>query len=339
MSTPTDITSVQVKTSTGVWPATLAVWHNSQELPLSDFQVMLADSPVVPPSWIKPVIGITGGSESGFNTSNANVGPVLARRTYDGALPSSWSAAAAYSDVAAGRHSYWSFKPGVTTFPSDTNAQNNFSDFLDTIPANHNVTIVAWHEPEDNIDNGDWTLEQWGALQDTVGTIVQSKGRAELRFGICTMGPWTFDTRSGRTGWDWDNALNWGLVDVVGIDPYRTSAGSTMSLEQMLTVNNSGSGTGGAALSMMEKILTWGKPVSLMEWGCYNSTEASVVTFIANAYAWMKTWNQSHLSAASGWIESAIWFDYTLTSSDNPLTGIEIPAYAAIVADSKIPPT
>lgn len=340
MSVLANVQTWQVKTDSGVWPATMSIVHNGNEVPLAQGQVLVSDAgggENPPAVWIKPVIGITGGSEAGFNDINAQVGPVLARRTYNGTLPANWSSSLAASDVAAGRHSYWSFKPSVTGFPTDNAAKTAFSNFLDTIPTDHNVTVIAWHEPENDIGNGDWTLNQWGALQDTVGAIVQSKDRPNLRFGICFMGPWTFDSRSPYFGFDWDNALDWNLVDVIGIDPYRTAAGSSMSLQTMLTVRNSGSGTGSAP-SMLERLVPYGKPISIMEWGAYNSTEESVATFITDAYAWMCSWNQTHTTAASGWIESALWFNYTLIGSDNPLTGVEVPAYAAIVADSKIAP-
>lgn len=336
MGSPVDIHTVQVKTASGIMPATLSIWHNGQELPLSGLQVMIPDAPIVTPSWVKPMIGVIGGDEAGFNTIDAQVGYGVVRRTYNTTLPSSWAASNAASDVSAGRLSYWSWKPDVMGFPGDTAAQSAFSAFLDTIPAGHECVIMAWHEPENDIAGGDYTLLQWGALQDAVATIVKSKNRPELRTGICLMGPWTFDTRSGRAGWDWNGALNWSLIDVVGIDPYRTTNGSTMSLQTMLTVNNSGSGTGGSAPSMMAELVSWGKTISIMEWGAYNSTEASVATFITDAYEWMKTWNQGHLSTP---IESAMWYNYTLIGADTPLTGVEVDAYAAIVSDSKVPPS
>ena len=280
----------------------------------------------------KPVIGVTGGNEAGFNAINAQVGPVLACRTYNTTLPASWATSAAASDVAAGRHSYWSWKPAVATFPTSTSQKDAFSAFLDTIPAGHKATIVAWHEPEDDIEGGAWTLAQWTALQNAVSAIVKGKGRPNLRVGVCLMGPWTFDTRSGRTAWDW-SGLNWANIDVVGIDPYRLTTGSTMSLQTLLTVNNSGSGTGGTQPSTMAHLAQWGKPVSLMEWGVANSTEASVATFITQGYAWMKAWNQANPATL---IESALWYNYTLTNTDTPLTGVEVTAYAAAVADSKV---
>jgi len=284
-------------------------------------------------SWKKPIIGIIGGSEAGFNEIDEDVGYVKARRTYNGSLPSSWSNSAAASDVAAGSMSYWSWKPSLTGFPNSTSQKAAFSAFLDTIPAGHETVIVAWHEPEDNIVNGDFTLLEWGQLQDAVNSIVKSKNRPEIRSGMCLMGPWTFDTRSGRTNWDWENCMDWSQLDVVGIDPYRTKSGSELSFEDLLTINNSGSGTGGSMPSMMAKVASWGKPVAIMEWGAYNSTEASVATFITEAYDWMKSWNQSHNVTR---IESALWFNHTLTGSDNVLTGLGVDAYAATIADSKI---
>lgn len=278
-------------------------------------------------------MGISGYSESAFNDINTAVGEVIARRTYNTTLPASWAASTAASDVAAGRISYWSWKPNVSTFPTDTNAKNAFGAFLDSIPVGHQAVIMAWHEPENEIANGDFTLEQWGAVQDTMMLIVKGKNRLELRTAICLMGPWTFDTRSGRTGWDWEGCLNWGLVDIVGIDPYRTTAGATGHMGTILTVNNSGSGSGGAQPSTMDILSSWGKPVVLMEWAASYSTPGSTVVFIEQSYAWFKNWNRTHPQLP---IESAIWFNYSFSGAENELVGIEVDAYAAAVADSKV---
>lgn len=339
MSELVTVSTIEVKTASGLQPASLSLWHNGHEVPIQEAQVLAPSVPSEPPIdppvvWKKPLIGISAPNESAFNTIDQQIGYVVTRRTYNTTLPASWAASNAASDVAAGRISYWSWKPNLQSFPTDNAAKTAFSNFLDTIPAGHPCVIAAWHEPEDDISRGDFTLLEWGALQNAFAAIVKSKARPELRTGMCFMGPWTFDTRSGRTAWDWEGCMDWNLIDVVGIDPYRTQSGSTMSLQTMLTVNNSGSGTGGSAPSMMAKIASWGKPVSIMEWGAYNASEASVATFIADAYAWMKVWNQAHPLTP---LESALWFNHTLIGSDNPLTGIEIDAYAAIVADSKLP--
>lgn len=338
MGSLVNINTVEIKTSTGVWPAQLSVMRNGHEVSLFNLQLVAPDGvepPPTPSNWVKPLIGIIGSNESTFNAIDQQIGYGTTRRTYNTTLPGSWASSNAASDVATGRLSYWSWKPNLLTFPNDIAAQNALSAFLDTIPAGHECVIMAWHEPENDIEAGDYTLLQWGALQDAVATIVKSKNRPEIRTGMCFMGPWTFDTRSGRTNWDWEGCMDWSLMDVVGIDPYRTQSGSTMSLETMLTVRNSGSGTGPVNTpSMMAKLASWGKPISIMEWGAYNASEASVATFITDAYDWMCRWNQMYLATP---VESALWYNMTLIGADTPLTGVEVDAYAAIVADSKIP--
>jgi hypothetical protein len=282
----------------------------------------------------KPKVGVTGTNESTFNTINTQVGGVTSRRTYSTTLPSSFSTSPFVSDVAANRDTYWSWKPNVASFPTDTAAKNAFSAFLDTIPAGHKTVVMAWHEPEQEIQSGQYTLAQWGALQNAVATIVKGKGRPELRTGFCIMGPWTFDSRSSYSTWDWDNAVNWALIDVVGIDPYITTDPNAMSLQTLLTVRNSGSATGtSATLSTMARLQTWGKPVSIMEYGSVTG-EAQSATFITQGYAWMKTWNTQHPELP---IESSIWFNIWPSGGLNTLmTGAEITAYAATVADSKV---
>ena len=78
---------------------------------------------------------------------------------------------------------------------------------------------------------------------------------------------------------------------MVGVDPYRWNPGDG-SLQQILTVNNSGTGTGGSALSCLAWIRTvTGKPWIPMEWGCTETGVAQVAKaqWITDAYAWMKT--------------------------------------------------
>ena len=340
MGTIVDIESVEVKTASGVWPAELSLWRDGVEVPLTGLQVVVPDvaPPPDPPEWVKPVIGASvakgGSSETLWATLESNVGHMLIRRTYDTTLPASFATSLARYDVANGQVSIWSWKPAVITFPTDTAAKNAFSAFVDTIPAGHETIITAYHEPEQEIAGGDWSIAQWGAMINTMATIIKSKNRPELKTAICLMGPWTFNTASEYSTWDWDNAVDWDLVDIVGIDPYRTTSGSTLSLERLLTWGNSGSSQ--STVSMMDKIEQWEKPCSLMEWGAYNSTESSVATFITDAYAWMLEWNEAHPVTP---IINALWFNQTLIGADTELTGVEQTAYAAIVADSKIPPT
>jgi hypothetical protein len=293
-------------------------------------------------STAKPLVGITGSSNTTFNDINTLVGPVLARRSYDSTLPSSWQTSNGNIDVAAGRTSVWGWHPDTTTFPSSTSQQDAFSAFLDTIPATHRVYITAKHEPEDSITQGTFTLAQWGATLTKIGQIVRGKGRPLLQFGPTFQGTWTFDTRSPYDTYDWRSVLDLAYVDYVGLDPYRTSSGTAATWEQMMTVGNSGSSS--SIRSTMDTMIDWGKPVMLSEFGVFNKpgdtptiSEAQKIAFIQGAYSWAKSWNLTHPVGSPGFVIGMIYFNLTLIGSDVMLsTTAQQQAYAAIVADSKV---
>ncbi len=158
--------------------------------------------------------------------------------------------------------------------------------------------------------------------------------------------------------------MDWSLFDFVGIDPYATRHPDTYSLQRILTVRNSGSGNG-SALSMMDWLKRFDLPIVIAEWGFYRKQPAghtnsqppvdpipfqAVADWITEAYAWMKVWNQANPPrVAAGevrgpFIDTAMWFNYTLNGADCPLTGpiyasyttgVKVAAYDAVVADSK----
>lgn len=255
-------------------------------------------------------IGAAAKDQAAFDAFDAEAGVFDARRTYNSKLPSSFLKSLARTDVAAGRTSYWSFRPDPKTFSKDKKAQKAFSAFLDTIPKGHQTVVVALHEPEDEIRAGRFTLKQWGRTNNTVGKIVHAKKRPELRHGVCLMGPWTFDSRSPYYRYKWEKVLKMKYVDVVGIDPYKFRT-TDPSLERMLTVANSGSGKVKNP-STMAKLSTWGKPVALMEFGVVASdryTGAPIpdrvrAAWITDAVTWLRSWNVSHKVQ----VEAALYF-------------------------------
>lgn len=274
-------------------------------------------------------MGAATPDQASFDAFDAQAGTFRSRRTYNSALPSGFTKALAGSDVAAGRTSYWSFRPNPATFPTDTTAQTAFANFLDTVPAGHKVVVIALHEPEDEILAGKFTLKQWGDTNNVVGRIIKSKNRPELRHGISLMGPWTFDSRSSYYSYDWTSALDFSLVDVVGIDPYKFRT-TDPSLEQMLTKSNSGRGTVGVQ-STMERLSAWGKPIALTEFGInakdrYTGEvipDSVRAQWITAGYAWMNSWNASQPVK----IEAAMYFQ--LNAGGPLLTGEAITALDA----------
>ena len=353
-------------------PATMSIIRGGNEVPLVQGQVIVPEGssePPTPTTWVKPVIAVGGGPESTqFTPLNAEIGPILARRSYDSWPLTTFASSAAASDVAAGRHSYWSFKPPTPlAFMSSPSQQQTFSNFLDSIPADHEVTIFVHHEPENNMDDFP-DIQAWGALQNMVADIVHSKNRPTLRFGPCFMGPYTFDTTSPYYQWinDWQTVMDWSKFDVIGIDPYATIYPGTRSLQRMLTYNNSGASSTQQNTAMFTFLAQFDIPICIAEWGYYRKQpkghnnsqppvdpipESEVARWIHEAYDWMKVWNQAHPQRIEGgkvrgcYIEAASWFNYTLLGSDCPLTGplsggsypLKVAAYGEIVADSKIP--
>ena len=300
---------------------------------------LLAGTPAQAATSTKPKWGASTSDNAAFDALNRQAGPLASRRTFQGALPSSFAKSVAAGDVAAKRTSYWSFKPNMKTFASDSTAQTAFSKFLDTIPAGHQTVIIGWHEPEDDIASGAFTLAQYGAVQNKLGQIIDSKKRSELRLALCFMGQWTFDSRSPYYKYKWETVINMSNVDVIGIDPYKFRY-ATPSLQQMLTVPNSGSG--GSAPSMMAKITSWGKPAAIMEWGVrakdsktgQTIPESDRARFISEGYNWMKAWNAN--SANRSKIEAANYFHMQYNGYSNLLVGSMMTAYIAAAKDSRI---
>jgi hypothetical protein len=275
-------------------------------------------------------MGAAATDDPSFNQLVKAVGPLKARRTYDRGVPSSFARSKAATDVAAGRASYWSFRPNPKTFASDKAAQVKLSAFLNTIPKGHKTVVIALHEPEDEIRRGSYTLAQWGAANNKVSEIVKSKKRPELRFGISLMGPWTFDSRSPYYKYKWESVLNFSRVDVVGIDPYKFRT-TDPSLQQMLTKSNSGNGSTPNP-STMAKLRSWGKPIVFTEWGIVSTdrsgkpiSSTTRAAWIKAGYAWMKSWNATQPVK----IEAAMYF-HVRPVGGAYLTGAALSAFGSV---------
>jgi hypothetical protein len=277
-----------------------------------------------------PLMGAAAIDTATFNKLNTAAGPLKARRTYNSSIPASFSRSLAATDAAAGRVSYWSFRPNPKTFAADKTAQARLSTFLNTVPKGHKTVVIALHEPEDEIRRGDFTLAQWGAANNKVSEIVQAKKRPELRFGISLMGPWTFDSRSPYYKYKWESVLNFSRVDVVGIDPYKFRT-TDPSLQQMLTKSNSGRGDTPNP-STMAKLRSWGKPIVLTEWGIVSVdrsgkpiSSTTRAAWIKAGYAWMKSWNATQPVK----IEAANYF-HVRPAGGAYLTGAALSAFGSV---------
>jgi len=271
---------------------------------------------------VKPLLGASTSSNTTWSTLTAAVGQFQARRTYEGggsALPATFAASRASSDPAAGRVTYSTFKPnqdgGLPTFPTSTIQQNWLRNFLRSVPVGHRYNIGLFHEPEDNIQNGEFTLAQWKAAVNKCGEIVaeinaEKGSSSRLRNGFCIMGPWTFDTASAYDQWDWSTGFNLNVIDYVAVDAYIWK-GDDPSLARQMTYDDMGRGSG-QTRACMTKLLQWGKPVVLAEWGVTSNdqTDQQKADEIRAAWAWFKAWSAAYPGTVP--IEAVLYFHYNL---------------------------
>ncbi len=162
-------------------------------------------------------------TEAGFLAVQRKVGTELAcRRTYNyvgGSFPATWSACAAASD-AGKRISVWSAVPDMKALANGS-LDAKITGFLRTIPAGHTTYMTVFHEFDDKIHKGQYTLAQWAPAFKRFCNLVHATGRSELRTYLCPTTSW----------WDWgigpSPAQYWpgaslnNYVDILGADSYN----------------------------------------------------------------------------------------------------------------------
>lgn len=193
----------------------MTVWHARD-----DQWKRLGHSPVVPAR--KPLVGAAtaGDTAASFAALESQVGALRIRRSYTaaGVFPATFAASTAGIDVGL-RESVWSFKPDPADFAAGVH-DAWFVAFLDSIPPGHPVIFILWHEPEDNIKDGEFSLAAWQAANARMGRLVHATGRPELRTAICLLGGWTFDVRGPYYSVEyWDPRFDTS-IDYIGFDPY-----------------------------------------------------------------------------------------------------------------------
>lgn len=204
----------------------------------------------------KPLVGaaLNQTTPEAWATFEAQVGTLLIRRSYAAPMvfPATFAASTAGHDIGK-RESMWSFKPDPPVFAAGGN-DVWFNSFLDSIPSGHKTIIILWHEPEEELLNGSFTLSEWQAANNRMGQLVHAKGRPELRSGICTMGPWDFNTSNPAyytEFWHADFATN---IDYVGFDPYNFTDATYLDLQPNF-------------LSAISWAQAKNKPIIIPEWG------------------------------------------------------------------------
>jgi hypothetical protein len=99
------------------------------------------------------------------------------------------------------------------------------AEFFRTAPTDRLVLATFYHEPEDNIANGEFTVDQYKAAWARFNQIARANKPANVRTTMILMGgTWT---NTNGYGHDWHYYIQPGTFDVLGGDDYQTLKKST----------------------------------------------------------------------------------------------------------------
>ena len=135
----------------------------------------------------------------------------VVRAFYPG-LPSGWQKIPDESDASL----VVSFKASPTEILSGASDQR-LTRWFAAAPLDRDIWWVYYHEPEDNVERGDFTAEQWRAAYRHIATLANDVENPHLHNTIVLM-CWTLDEASGRSFWDYFPGDD--VVETIGWDCY-----------------------------------------------------------------------------------------------------------------------
>lgn len=277
--------------------------HLSNLLPLGDFTFQASA-----PATVKPRLGGTGIDNVEFDAMETACTPpgLWCRRVFDGStMPASFAASKMGPEATSGLRIMWSMKPSLTNIATNTTLKNAFFAMLNTVPWATITEIIAtfWHEPEDNIAAGTFTVAQFktgiNTLAAWVAEYVAAHPAAEGKLHVCwiLMGAWTFDSTSPYSAYDFITGWDLPKIHYIGLDPYRFKQSEPAMSIQLTQPNYGRPNPPAGQKSPLASLLPLGLPFLLPEWASTESapvTQADKAQWITDAYTWMKAWNAAH---------------------------------------------
>jgi len=147
--------------------------------------------------------------------ADAAYGPLAMHRVFYPELPPPWPGSRAAGD---GRPVVVSFKAN----PRDVLAGRHdeaLAEWFRTAPRNQEIYWVYYHEPEDNIENGEFTAEDYRAAWRRLAQLAAQSDHSRLYATLVLM-CWTLESGSGR---DWRDYYPGGdVIAVLGWDCYNS---------------------------------------------------------------------------------------------------------------------
>ena len=170
-------------------------------------------------SAVRTMFGTTAPREGGETLGeavarqDARYGRVRTLRLFFGGMPGDW---ASIREATGARPVVVSFKADpVQVAAGAYDAQ--FTEWFATAPTDVRTWWSFWHEPEDDIERGGFTAEQYRAAWahlDALETAVRNKNLRSTLILMC----WTLENGSNR---DWHNYYVPGAIEMMGWDCYN----------------------------------------------------------------------------------------------------------------------
>ncbi len=175
-----------------------------------------------------PLLGSSVLSMPDLGTDTSDFGRMPIVRVYYPGLPNpnAWS-----TGLAAANHSavIVSFKALPTDILSGAD-DSALKHFFDTAPTGHPIYYTYYHEPEDNIERGEFKLADYKAAWAHVVAIANAAHNPELHSTLILMS-WDLDKASHR---NWKDYLpGGGIISTLGWDAYPV--GSATNVNPQLT--------------------------------------------------------------------------------------------------------
>ncbi|WP_255955265.1 hypothetical protein [Streptomyces odontomachi] len=162
-------------------------------------------------------VGNGGNWQDGLENEDARYEGLEAIRIYYGGLPQAWPGKV---DV-GGRPLTVSFKAAPTDIIDNTNGTlDTLRNWFATAPVDQDIYWSYYHEPEDNIKNGEFTAQQYRDAWKVLAQAAAETNHPRLRATLILM-EWSLQPASGRNWRDYYPGAD--TIDVLGWDAYSST--------------------------------------------------------------------------------------------------------------------
>jgi len=199
--------------------------------------------------------------------------PLKVRRSYEVDVPTDFTKRSTGYDI--GRcATVVSMKPDLVAL-NTRQLDNKILYYLSTIPTDHRVHLIIWHEPEDNIENGSFSAAEYKQGQVVMRNLVNTANMnraVPIRFGGNWMS-WSVNPKSGRNAEDYYPGDNvWDFLSWDGYEQKGTTRSPVEIFGPCVNFNNSH----GLRFAVAETGVSTSKPSDYrVEWIIQNKVYAS----------------------------------------------------------------